>query len=57
MSHENAEENEQMQNRIILDSGSTANLFFSSDIVKNINKVGKESHPKNVGVKINNKKD
>ena len=33
MSHDNAKEDKQMNNGIILDSGSAVNLFFNTDLV------------------------
>ena len=36
LSHENVEENKQVKNWIILDSGSTLNLFSNPNMVKNI---------------------
>ena len=46
-----------MKNWIILDLGSTVNLFSNPDLVEEINKVDKEMHlASNAGVKTNNQK-
>ena len=53
--HVNFKENEQVKNWIVLDRLSIVDLFYNSDLVKNITEVDEEMHVvKNSGLTINN---